>query len=65
MSSKRSDLGTGKDILALVLFVGICVAIGGLGGAVTNTSVTTWYSTLAKPSFNPPNWIFGPVWTTL
>ena len=65
MSSKRRDLGTGKDILALVLFVGICLGIGGLGGAVTNTSVTTWYSTLAKPSFNPPNWIFGPVWTTL
>ena len=65
MSSKRSDLGTGTDILALVLVVGICLAIGGLGGAVTNTSVTTWYSTLAKPSFNPPNWIFGPVWTTL
>jgi len=65
MSSKRSDLRTGKDILALVLFVGICLGIGGLGGAVTNTSVTTWYSTLAKPSFNPPNWIFGPVWTAL
>lgn len=65
MSSKRSDLGTSKDILALVLFVGICLGIGGLGGAVTNTSVTTWYSTLAKPSFNPPNWIFGPVWTAL
>ena len=65
MSTKRSDLGTGKDILALVLLVGICVGIGGLGGAVTAASVTEWYPTLTKPSFNPPNWIFGPVWTTL
>jgi benzodiazapine receptor len=65
MSSKRSDIGTGWDILALVLFVGLCLGVGGLGGAVTAESVNTWYPTLNKPSFNPPNWIFGPVWTTL
>ena len=51
MSTKRSDIGTGKDILALVLLVGICVGIGGLGGAVTAASVTEWYPTLTKPSF--------------
>lgn len=65
MSTKRSDLGTGRDLLALALFVGICLAIGGLGGAVTASSVSEWYPTLNKPSFNPPNWVFGPVWTTL
>jgi benzodiazapine receptor len=65
MSSKRSEIGTGRDILALVLFVGLCLGVGGLGGAVTAESVNTWYPTLNKPSFNPPNWIFGPVWTTL
>jgi benzodiazapine receptor len=65
MSTKRSDLGTGRDLLALALLVSICVAIGGLGGAVTASSVTEWYPTLNKPSFNPPNWVFGPVWTTL
>lgn len=65
MSTKRSDLGTGRDLLALALFVGICLAIGALGGAVTSSSVTEWYPTLSKPSFNPPNWVFGPVWTTL
>jgi benzodiazapine receptor len=65
MSSKRPDISTGKDILALVLFVGICLGIGALGAAVTATSVSSWYPTLAKPSFNPPNSIFGPVWTAL
>ena len=65
MSTKRSDLGTGRDLLALALFVAVCLAIGGLGGAVTASSVTEWYPTLNKPSFNPPNWVFGPVWTTL
>lgn len=65
MSSKRSEISTGRDILALVLLVGLCLGVGGLGGAVTAESVTTWYATLNKPSFNPPNWIFGPVWTAL
>jgi translocator protein len=65
MNSKRTDLGAGKDLLALALLVGICLGIGGLGGAVTASSVTEWYPTLNKPSFNPPNWVFGPVWTTL
>jgi benzodiazapine receptor len=45
--------------------VALCLAIGAIGGAVTSTSVDTWYRQLHKPSFNPPNWVFGPVWTTL
>ena len=43
----------------------ICLAVGGLSGIVTADSIPNWYSTLNKPSFNPPNWIFGPVWTFL
>lgn len=43
----------------------LCLAVGALGGAVTATSVTGWYQTLSKPSFNPPDWLFAPVWTTL
>ena len=53
------------EIAGLALFVGLCLGIGALGAAVTATSVKTWYSALAKPSFNPPNEVFGPVWTVL
>ena len=42
-----------------------CLVIGYLSGTVTRESILTWYPTLVKPVFNPPNWIFGPVWTLL
>ena len=45
--------------LALPLIVSI------IGGLFTASSVSTWYVELIKPSFNPPNWIFGPVWIIL
>lgn len=54
-----------QKILKIVLLVVVCVTIGYLSGMVTRESVTTWYPTLVKPFFNPPNWIFAPVWTLL
>lgn len=50
------------DILIAVVPV---VAVSFLGNAVTLPQIPTWYATLAKPPFNPPNWLFGPVWTML
>lgn len=54
-----------RRIAALIVFVGLCLAVGAVGGWVTAGSVKDWYPTLHKPSFNPPDWLFGPVWTVL
>jgi len=54
-----------KDYAALALFIALNAAISALGGWATAASVGTWYLTLAKPPFNPPNWIFAPVWSAL
>ncbi len=51
--------------LGLAGFVALCFAVAAIGGAVTATSAQTWYPKLAKPAFTPPDWLFGPVWTTL
>lgn len=42
-----------------------CLLVGFLSGFATQSSVGSWYLNLEKPFFNPPGWIFGPVWTTL
>jgi benzodiazapine receptor len=51
--------------LRLMAFLVACEGVGFLGGLWTAPEIRGWYRTLAKPSFNPPGWIFGPVWTTL
>lgn len=53
------------SLLALIGFVGLCVLVYIANGAVTATSVTGWYRTLAKPPASPPDWVFAPVWATL
>jgi len=51
--------------LKYTLSIGVCLAAGGLGTIFTISSIPTWYAHLIKPSFSPPNWLFGPVWTIL
>lgn len=41
------------------------LAVGAISGIATASNISSWYVTLNKPSFNPPNYLFGPVWTTL
>jgi len=52
-------------LVRLLGYVGVCYAAAGVGGAVTVRSLGPWYSGLRKSRLNPPNWVFGPVWTTL
>ncbi len=49
----------------LILFIIICEAVGIAGSFFTAKAIPTWYEKLRQPSFRPPNWIFGPVWTFL
>lgn len=51
--------------LALLLFLAASFTAAAIGGYATGTSVQTWYPQLAKPSWNPPPWVFAPVWTVL
>lgn len=60
----KSDLLDSK-ILRLVITIGICEATGIISSLLTASSVSTWYTTLNKPWFTPPGWLFGPAWTTL
>ena len=54
-----------KEYAGLIGAVALCEAAGGLGAIWTAKGVREWYPTLEKPSFNPPNWLFGPVWSVL
>ncbi len=54
-----------NNILELVTSIFICLFAGFIGSIFTSPSIPTWYATLTKPSFNPPSWIFAPIWTTL
>lgn len=58
MTSKRALMG-------LIGFLALCLAVSAIGGAITATTINSWYPTLVKPLFTPPGWIFPPVWTTL
>jgi translocator protein len=55
-------ISKGGKILAAVAG---CEAVGIIGGIASVTNIDGWYSNLQKPVFNPPNYIFGPIWTVL
>ena len=54
-----------QESLAFLFFAGLCFGTAAIGALITVSSVGTWYQALAKPSWTPPDWVFGPVWTAL
>lgn len=54
-----------KNFLKLIIALIVPQLFAIIGSIFTSSSVDTWYSLINKPSFNPPNWIFGPVWIVL
>lgn len=59
------EAGKRSNMVRLIASIIIPQAVGGIGALMTEPSVRSWYAGLNKPSFNPPDWIFGPVWTAL
>ena len=53
------------SIVKFLFSIAISFAAGGIGSLATAPNIPTWYAALEKPFFNPPNWVFGPVWTLL
>ena len=54
-----------NKIFSLLTFIILAFGASAWGGLVTNLYKEPWYSTIAKPSFNPPEWVFAPVWISL
>ncbi len=54
-----------KNLLKLIFAILFCELVGLSATPFTISSIPTWYQTLNKPFFSPPNWVFAPVWTTL
>jgi tryptophan-rich sensory protein len=67
MSQQIERIGEsgGRRWFALALWIAVVAAVALAGSSVTLPKIPTWYASLAKPSFTPPNAVFGPVWTIL
>lgn len=54
-----------RSVPILIGSIIFCNLAGLIGALLTTTGPGSWYDTLVKPSFTPPSWVFGPIWTTL
>ncbi|MDI9363969.1 MAG: TspO/MBR family protein [Flavobacterium sp.] len=54
-----------SNVIKAISSIGLTVGLGTASGYLTVSEIPTWYAGVTKPSFNPPNYLFGPVWTIL
>ncbi|MCX6718464.1 MAG: tryptophan-rich sensory protein [Candidatus Staskawiczbacteria bacterium] len=54
-----------NNLYKFLVSIIICELAGAVGAGFTTPEINNWYQSLNKPGFNPPNWIFGPVWTVI
>jgi tryptophan-rich sensory protein len=64
LSREFEDM-SGTDIIKLIISIVACEGAGGIGAIFTTPAIPTWYAGLKKPTFTPPNSVFGPIWITL
>ena len=57
--------GKKLQLWKLIVSIALPLGLGAIAGLFTSQAVPEWYASLNRPSFNPPNWIFGPVWTSI
>jgi translocator protein len=63
MNAATIDYRAPRTLIVTAIFIAVVVTVGAVIGI--NTGPDAWYTTLEKPPFNPPNWLFAPVWFTL
>lgn len=54
-----------NNIFKFIISIALPLAVGAVSSLFTTAEIPGWYAGINKPSWNPPNWLFGPVWTTL
>jgi len=54
-----------KNVVKFLIYFGFCECAGAIGSIFTVSAIKNWYAFLEKPSFSPPSWLFGPMWTLL
>lgn len=54
-----------SNLFKIIASIALPLIVGGVSGFATSEAIPGWYAQLQKPVFNPPNWLFGPVWTLL
>ncbi len=65
INRKSLTMNTGQQILGFFVILLLTYSAAAIGGFATGNSVLTWYPELIKPDWNPPAWLFGPVWSAL